>query len=274
MIQSKAMLAQLSISQWTARKADKSVTTEVEQKHGAHDAGKFNKLLVDKALLDPIAKIAGRARDYHYSYTLPWSDSGPRLLPSKLFADYTATFRGLKAEFEKAVNHMINQYPIEVQAARNRLGTMYQPDDYPDPSDIYLKFGLKTEFSPVPDGNDFRVEVAAEAQEELKASVTEAVHSRQAGAVKATYGRIKDVVSKIEERLALPEAVFKDTLITNAIELCQVLDGLNITDDPEITAITKDIKDHLMMPPSLLRSNLSTRATTAVHAQRILALLP
>ena len=273
-LHSQAMLAQLSISQWTGRKQDKKVTGEVEQAHGAHDAGKFNKVLVNKNLLDPISKIAGRARDYHYNFTLPWSDSGPRLLPSKLFAEYTSTFRGLKTEFDKAVNTMVGQYPIEVQAARNRLGTMYEPGDYPDPSDIYARFGIKTEFLPVPDAGDFRVDVSQEAQDELRQSVTEALHERQAGAVKATYARIKDVVSKIEERLSDPKAVFKDSLITNAIELCQVLDGLNITNDQTITDVCEDIRKHLLMPPTALRIQRTLRSTTASHAARILSTLP
>lgn len=273
-LQTKAMLAQLSISQWTGRKADKKVTGEVERAHGAHDSGKFNKILVDKGLLDPISKLAGKARDYHYHLTLAWSDSGPRILPSALFAEYTATFRGLKTEFEKAVNTAIAAYPTEVQAARVRLGTMYEPDDYPDPSEMYGKFGLKTEFMPVPDGDDFRVSVGEADRELLAQSIRESVNTRLATAVTATYSRIQDVVSKIEERLSIPDAVFKDSLITNAFELTQVLDGLNITDDPIITDICGDIKDHLLMPPSTLRSNGHTRAVTAGHAGRILAKLP
>ena len=273
-LQTKAMLAQLSISQWTGRKADRKVTGEVERAHGAHDSGKFNKILVAKELLDPIAKIAGRARDYHYNFTLAWSDSGPRILPSALFAEYTTTFRGIKQEFEKAVNTMVSAYPTEVQAARVRLGTMYEPDDYPDPADMYMKFNVKTEFMPVPDGDDFRVSVAEDSQAELRDSVTRLVQVRLDGAVKATYSRIRDVVSKIEERLSVPDAVFKDSLITNAIELCQVLDGLNITDDPVITEVCKDIRDCLLMPPSLLRSRPGIRAQTASSATRILAKLP
>lgn len=273
-LQTKAMLAQLSISQWTGRKADKKVTTEVEQKHGAHDAGKFNKILVAKELLAPIAKIVSRARDYHYNYTLSWSDSGPRILPSMLFAEYTTTFRGLKSEFEKAVNTMVSQYPIEVHAARVRLGSMYEPDDYPDPADMRMKFAIKTEFMPVPDGNDFRVSVGEADRELLAQSVRESVSTRLAAAVTATYSRIRDVVSKIEERLSVPDAIFKDSLITNAIELCQVLDGLNITDDPVITDICQDIRDHLLMPPSMLRTSPATRSLTAGWARDILARLP
>ena len=273
-LQTKAMLAQLSISQWTGRKADKKVTGEVERTHGAHDSGKFNKLLVDKALLEPISKIAGKARDYHYHMTLAWSDSGPRVLPSVLFAEYTQAMRSFKADFEKATNTMISAYPTEVQAARNRLGTMYEPGDYPDQSDMYLKFGLKTEFTPVPDGDDFRVAVSEDDRAELARSVREGVQTRLSSAVSATYSRIKDVVSKIEERLSTPDAIFKDSLIINAIELTQVLDGLNITDDPVITNICKEIKDYLQMPPSMIRASPNVRAQVAGHATRILAKLP
>lgn len=273
-LQTKAMLAQLSISQWTASKQDKRATGEVEATHGAHDAGRFNKRLVAKELLEPISKIATKARDTHYHYTLIRSDSGPRILPSELFAEYTAAFRNLKAQFETAVDKMVLEYPIEVQAARVRLGTLYEPGDYPDPSDMKGRFALKLEFSPVPDGDDFRVSVGETDRQQLAESVRESVASRQAAAVIATYSRIRDVVSKIEERLSTPDAIFKDSLITNAIELCQVLDGLNITDDPAITSICQDIREHLRMPPSTLRSSPNIRLLTAEHAHRILERLP
>lgn len=273
-LQTRAMLAQLSISQWTATKQDKRATGEIEANHGAHDAGRFNKKLVAKELLEPISKIATKARDTHYHFTLNWSDSGPRILPSELFAEYTAQFRTLKSQFENAVNTMLLAYPNEVQAARVRLGTLYEPGDYPDPSNMKGRFALNLEFTPVPDGDDFRVSVGESDREELAASVRAAVATRQAAAVIATYSRISEVVAKIEERLSIPDATFKDSLVTNAVELCQVLDGLNITDDPVITDICRDIKETLLMPPSVLRTNPSIRVATAANAQRILQRIP
>ena len=273
-LQTKAMLAQLSVSQWTASKQDKRATGEVEATHGAHDAGRFNKKLVAKELLEPITKLTAKARDTFYHYTLSWSDAGPRILPSELFAEFTTQFRTLKSQFELAVDNMIAVYPSEVQAARVRLGTLYDPGDYPDPADMKARFAMKLEFSPVPDGDDFRVSVGEDDRRELAASVHNAVATRQAAAVTATYSRIRDVVSKIEERLSDPTAIFKDSLINNAIELCMVLDGLNITDDPTITATCQDIRDHLLMPPSVLRSSPTTRARTAEHARRILTAIP
>lgn len=273
MIQSRAMLAQLSISQWTARKQDKSITSEIEKIHAAHDAGKFNKLLVNKNLLDPISKIAAKVREYHYSVTLPWSDAGA-LLPSPLFNDYTIKMRGFKNDFKKAVDTMIGQYPAEVQSARVRLGTMYNPGDYPEAWELNDRFSINVEFLPVPDAQDFRVDVSNDAQDELRASVKASVAERQADAVKATYARIHDVVSKIAARLSVDDAIFKDSLINNAKDLCLVLKALNITDDPGITTVHAEIFDHLLVHPDALRRDPALRRQTADKAAEILKTLP
>ena len=274
MIQSRAMLANLSISQWTARKLDRQVTKEVETIHAAHHAGRFNKLLVSKSLLDPVAKLTGQIRDYHYSVTLPWADSGPRLLPSKLFMSYTDRMRKFRQDFEALVGELTQKYPNEVQAARNRLGTMYRPEDYPDATDIRKRFDLAVDFTPVPDANDFRVDVATEAQKELRESVTRAVAARQAAAVKATYERVREVVSKIAERLGDEKAVFKNSLIDNARDLCDVLSALNITDDPALSAIEQAIRQRLLVDPDVVRNSKRLRAETAAAANEILRTIP
>lgn len=274
MIQERAMLARLSISQWTGKAFDKKVSTEVERAHGAHDAGRFNKALVNKALLEPISKLAGEVRKHHYSVTLPWSDSGERLLPAKLFMDYGAQMRGYRTQMDALVSNLVAAYPAEVQAARNRLGTMYDPGDYPDLSDIRDAFGLTFEFTPVPDAKDFRVDVSNEAAEEIRTSINQAVCTRQAEAVKACFDRIRDVVSKIAERLSDEKAIFKDSLITNAIDLCRVLDGLNITDDPVITCLCAEIKENLLVNPSTLRNRPDIRSVVAGHAASILTRIP
>ena len=273
-IQNRAMLATLSISAWTARKQDKKVSAEVEAAHGAHDAGKYNKMLVNKALLDPIVKLAARIREFHYYSTLAWSDSGARLLPSKLFAAHIDKLRVFRAEFDNTVHTMLGAYPLEVQAARNRLGSMYEPGDYPDVSELKERFSVNVEYMPVPSGDDFRVDLGKEDQDLLRASVTAGVAKRQAEAVKATYARVRDVVSKIEERLSIPDAIFKDTLISNAQDLCLVLDGLNISNDPVLTEITWLISETLDYSPALLRTGLASRETAVIAARRILAMIP
>lgn len=273
MLQEKAMLAQMTIRQWTARKQDKKVTAEVETQHGAHDAGRFNKDLVSKALLEPIRTLMGAARDKHYDMTHAWNDNGQRLLPSTLFMEYTTMARTARTALDGLKRTLAVQYPIEVQAARVRLGSMYNPEDYPSPMDILDKFDITVDFNPVPAAADFRVDVGNEAVEEIKANITHNVVLKQAKAIEATYARIREVVSKVEERLSDEKAIFKDSLITNVSDLRKVLQGLNITNDPLITELYDDMAT-LIEPPGQLRSNKYLRAQVAQRAHAVLSKIP
>lgn len=273
-LQTKAMLASLSISQWAARKHDKTVSKEVELKHGAHDAGRFNKLLVNKTLLDPIAKLAGEIRTYHYSVTLPWTDKGDRLLPSILFMEYMAQIRVFRAKFDELVKNLLAAYPAEIQAARVRLGTMYDAADYPTVDELVDRFNMIVEFVPVPTAADFRVDVSESAAAEIRESITKTVATRQADAMKDCYRRVREVVSKIQERLSDDKAVFKDSLIENARDLMNVLPGLNIMNDPILNTLHQEITDTLLVRPDTLRHSPSKRRETADAADAILAKVP
>ncbi len=266
-----AMLASLNISQWSARKHDKSVTAEVDKAHAAKDGGRYNKLLIDKAALDPADKIASAARMHHYKVTMPWGDNGDRLLPATLFMDYTNTMRQFRTEFEARVAELVHDYPRLKTEARVRLGTMYDPNDYP--SDIKDRFQFSTSFSPVPSANDFRVNLSAEHIEYIKADITAKLQSRQADAVKDVWDRVRKVVGKIHEQTHDEDRRIFDSVIENARELIELLPALNLTNDPKLTAIEQDIRA-LLVPADRLRQDKRLRANTAKAADAILATLP
>jgi hypothetical protein len=268
-LQDRAMLTVLTISQWTNRKHDKIVSAEVEVSHAAKDAGRYNKQLINKAALDPISKIAGAARDYHYKVTLPWGNNGERLLPAALFLDYAENMRMYKDTFAQRAREFVGIYPDLVRDARTRLGSMYNALDYPAASDIADKFDIATSFTPVPSANDFRVDLSEEYVDKIKSEITSAVEERQRDAVKHCWDRVRDVVGKIHERLEDKDKTFRDSLIENARELVSILPALNITGDPELISIEADVKT-LLVHPDVLRNNPVTRSETAVRAAEIM----
>lgn len=272
-LQDRAMLVTLTISEWTNRRYDKQVSAEVETTHGAKDAGRYNKILVDRKTLEPISKVLGAAYAYHIGKTLPWADKGDRLLPGSLFMDYTDSMRQYKSEVEKRVNDFKAIYPQLVQDARNRLKTMYNPADYPDVKDIGERFAINVSFSPVPSAGDFRVNLNEEYVESIKSEITERTNARQVEALNHCWSRIRDVVGKIHERLADQDAVFRDSLISNARELVEVLPHLNLTNDPALAKAEAEVRA-LLLDPAALRTNPSARSETAKRAADILSRLP
>lgn len=274
MIQNRSMLIDLTIRRWTAVKHDRTVSAEVDQTHAAKQGGRYNKYLIDKAHLAAIDTIANDLRKYHYSRTLPWTDKGHRALPSDLFFEYQQELAKYKQQFQTAVADFVRTYPQLVQDARLRLGTMYRPEDYPQPSELFSMFDISLDISPVPDANDFRVDVAQEAQDEIRAQITQSVVQRQVKMVADCWARMREVVGRIADQCGKEKPVIRDSLIENARDLVSVLGGLNITDDPDINAVRTDIENRLLVPVEQIRNSFSTRAKVATAAQEILERIP
>jgi hypothetical protein len=262
------MLANLNISQWTARKHDRKATAEVEQNHAAKDAGRFNKLLIDKSALEAIQKVASAARDHHYKVTLPWGDNGDRLLPSKLYLTYTQDMRLFRQQFESEVNIFVRDYPHLVQSARQRLGTLYDPADYP--MDIRDRFSFSTAFTPVPDAKDFRVDVAAEDAERIRSDIERMVQDRQAQAVRDAFDRARDIVLRVRDRCSAEKPIIRESLMGNVQELIDMLPAFNLTKDPKLDELARDLKG-LVKHPDALRTRADVREDTAKAASDILS---
>ena len=166
-----AMLVEFNASVWTARKLDKSTTDEVvaTKNATAKDAARVNKhLLAGRSELDVIQHLVNKVRNYVYDNTLPWSDSGIRLLPSVRFFEFNKQMEDFEHEFNDLVNDFVNVYPTLITAQAMALGDMFNRDDFPSPSDVAHRFDFRLNYMPVPTAGDFRIDVGNAAQEELR----------------------------------------------------------------------------------------------------------
>lgn len=275
MLQEKAMLANLTIQQWAARKFDKTASKEVEVKHNAKDAGAFSKRLIDKDALKPLSNLAGRIRELHYQRTMPWGDNGDRLLPSTMFMEYTAELRALQTEFETLAAEFTQKYPNLVQAARARLGTLYEPRDYPDTNDIQRRFSVSISFLPVPEAADFRVDIGAEEAETIRRDITTQIKKQQENTLVDLWQRLHEVVSKACERLSQPDAKLYDSLLENIRVTTRVVGKLNFTNDLVLKSVLENIEYRLCsLNIEALRISEPRRQSAAVVADEILKTIP
>lgn len=271
-LQEKAMLVNLSISAWTASKKDNKAGESVKaQASATAKAGWFNKRLIDPSALDKLNKIEGRARDVHYRMTLPWGDNGDRILPAQAYMDYMDAIRVIRAEHDTARTEFVRDYPALVQGARQMLGAMYDPGDYPDVDRVAEKFDIRLGFTPVPDASDFRVDVGDEAVAEIRKSITESVEKRLHGATRECWIRLDGAVKAMVIKLSDPEAVFRDSLVENLRVLTDVLPKLNITNDAKLNDVLGSVKTWLLVDTESLRKDKKFRLFTADKAAEILA---
>lgn len=274
-IHARALLVWLTITTWSARKYDRSISNKVNaDNNAAANAGRWNKLLLpgDAASYKALVTLAGTIRAEHYSHTLAWSDEGWRLLPTANYSAYTDWLRQRQRDLDRAVRVFADDYPLMKTSAHSLLGASYKDEDYPAAVDLPKRFKLSRQLMPVPAGGDIRVDLGRDQILTIEQDVTAQVQAATQAAVNDAWSRLHDVTAKIAERLAVPDAIFRDTLITNAREVCDVLRRLNVTDDAKLESMRAKVDRELCRyDPDVLRDTKSVRQQTADKAAAILA---
>lgn len=262
-ISSSAMLVELNISVWTGRKFDKGVSQEIDtQKQTTTRAGNYSKrLFADEPIFDAIQKYAGNSRTYHYHATMPWSDSGLRLLTTTMFFDYQKEITGMEMEFNNLVEQFVNQYDKLVLQAQMKLGALFNPDDYPHVDTVREKFRFSVKFAPVPEVGDWRVNVGNEAQEMLRESYAEYYQANLEQAYADVWERTHEALKRMSDKLSGDKKqIFRDTLVGNVQEMIDLLDKFNITGDPKMKQAKVKMESALSgITPDALREDDALR---------------
>lgn len=279
-IASSAMLVTFSISVWGARKTDKKARAQLaSQNHAKDSALSVTKRLVDSEILDKITQCRTEARQYHYSRTLPWSDAGSRLLTTVNYFDYTKVMSEYQNQFYKLVDEFVQEYYVEILKAQATLGNMFDSSVYPDSDEVRAKFGMRLSYEPVPEAGDFRVDVGNSAMAELRDSYESAYEQRIQSAMGDIWRRLYDKLANASERLDLDadgkKRKFHDTLVSNVVELIDVMRTCNITGDAQMTAMADKLEDIFRgVSPQTLRDDTFKREETKRQVDKVLAQLP
>lgn len=273
-ISSSAMLVELNISVWTGRKFDKNVSAEIDvQKQTTTRAGNYHKnLIADEPHFQAIGKYAGNARTYHYYATMPWSDSGLRLLTTPMYFDYQKHITGLEQEFRRLVATALADYDNMIARAQIKLGALFNIEDYPSKDEIANKYKFSVKYCPVPDVGDFRVDVGNEAQAQLKESYAQFYQDNLAQAYQDVWDRTYDALSNMSAKLAGDKKqIFRDTLVTNVQDMIDLLDKFNVTDDAKMRQAKVKIENALLgITPDALREDDDLRLDTKAKVDALM----
>jgi hypothetical protein len=264
------MLVEFNASQWTARKLDKGATDEIVHTKNAQDKGaaRVNKnLLAGRKELEVINKHVGVVRTFVYNNTLPWSDSGIRLLPSIRFMEFNQRMQEFEDEFSKLVADFVDVYPTLITAQAMALGDMFNRDDFPSPSDVAHRFDFRLNYMPVPTAGDFRIDVGNDAEKELKAKLSKLADERIDHAMRDVKQRLKEHLDRMSDRLGsdvvnkeIKTRKFHDSLLDTAHELCDLVKALNITNDQDLENARKALSEALLgVDLKELRTNMPVR---------------
>lgn len=236
-----AAIVELNVSTWTARKLDRNASKEVKESKGAHsdDAARVNKnLLAGMNNLKRVTDFVALTRNDFYRLTLPWSDSGQRLVPMMQFFELKQWINDREDTFNRLVAEFLRDYPTLISAQAFQLGALFDRNEFPSVDEIAGKFRFKVGFLPLPSTGDFRVdapnEIIADMQKQYEAMYNERITQVN----QDLWTRLHDTLKHMSDRLGYDSSgkakIFRDSMVDNAVELCDMLKRLNVTNDPKL----------------------------------------
>ena len=251
-LSSSAMLVELNISVWTARKQAKSIASQVDVDNGTKTKviSAYKGLLAGDESLSSIQKLAGFIRTYHMSVTSPWNDAGQRLLSTGMFITYRQEMSRLENEYWGLVNQFLPEYGVKISAAAFQLGALFNRDEYPDVDQVQHKFGMSVRYTPVPESGDFRVDVTNEAMNDLKDQYDTLYKANLDKVTKDAWDRLHKVLTQLSFGLRTDEngkqGKIYSSVVENAQELCNMLTYFNVSGDTQLETMRIKLEDTMI----------------------------
>ena len=223
----------------------KALTTEQKSRAAESFGAEGDFLSARKKLLDTkhpayqeVTAVRGRASAFWKSITLPFPEPGIRLIRQHEIERFNSQMESYRAELEGAVHKLDEQFTELKLAARQQLGDLFNPSDYPQT--LEGMFAVEWDFPNVE---------APEYLSKLSPDLYEQERQRVAGrfeeAVKLTeqafIGEFGKLIEHLTERLADngtgEKKIFRDSALTNLVEFFDRFRQLNIRSNADLDAL-------------------------------------
>jgi hypothetical protein len=279
------MLVDLQLRSWSGRKTDKTASDEVIANKGAvRDSGKFVKNLFASAdaELKAVQQQGNMIRGFVYSQTLPWSANsdgakrGERLISATRAMEFLVQLNEIKRDYDKAVSELQRVWDTRIQQAVANLSELADNLDYPSSTEIPSLFSVSVDVRPVPVMADFsRVSVPPALAEALGQRHMQMAEEQARNAMADLKKRLLDELNRMAKQLGKAGKGEKtrlyDSLVTNMQGLVELTRTMNVTGNPELTALADEIEKKLLQSPVEVYRNSPEQAAAAATMASVLA---
>jgi hypothetical protein len=265
---------------WLGVRKSLSADQRQQAADGFGAEGQF--LSAGKKLLDTrhakykaVTAVRGRVGGYWKSLSLPYPEPGLRLIRQADVEPFAAQMRRFKEELDQAVVELDENYAELRDAARQRLGSLYDPADYP--ASLHGLFDVAWEFPSVePPEYLLRLnpELYQQERQRMTARFDEAVRLAEE-AFTAEFARL---VAHLSERLTPgvdgQAKVFRDSAVGNLAEFFERFKMLSVGSNAELEQLVETAQRAIGgAAPAAVRENSALRQQISVQLASVQASL-
>lgn len=268
MIQNKAILVKFSGQKFSPTVKNKHAVAQYCATEGINpDDHEALDKLVPKAWREPIGALYSKIGRFVRDNTLPWDDRGYRLLSAVKSTKFMDDLAKLRAEWDEAVRHFVDNYHQVLADAQAHLNGRFDRSKYPAPDRIADAFLFRVDYAPVPERGHFVSDtiqeiVAEDSARKLEESAYDLRHR--------FTERVRYLISRCKA-YEPGEGRMKSAVLQNVLDIIDEVPQLMVKDDPELLAAVDEAKKILVgIDIDAIKASDSTRSDIADRAQRML----
>jgi len=222
-----------------------------------------------------VTAVRNRAVSYWKSVSLPYPESGIRLIRQDKIDDFAAQMGQFQEDLAEAVENLDRRYNDLKAAARQRLGSLYNSGDYPDSLTGLFEIGF--EFPAVDPPSylqGLNPQLYEEESRRVQARFDEAVRLAE----ETFVTELAKLVSHLTERLSGQDdgraKIFRDSAIENLTEFFGRFRQLNVRSNEQLVGLVADAQRIIRgVNPQDLRDNAGLRQHVATEMSRVQSVL-
>jgi hypothetical protein len=222
-----------------------------------------SKEILESDTLEEIKRMDGEIRGYVAKKTVPGMSlfrAGVYLVPVDSLEDIDARLEQFKRDREYQVEKFLGQYQEAAAAARARLGSLYDENDYPAIAKVRAAFSMETKYVAFATPDKLAT-ISSTLYRREEAKMAAAISSATEKVVDALRSEAAGLVDHLVERLSAKPGekpkVFRDSMIGNIREWLENLPGRNsIAGDVGLSELARKMESLLDgVDPQTLRDN-------------------
>ena len=261
---SAARLFKLEISVATGNKKDKGFTAKVTNDSGAQAnvATVRKKIFAHSPELSELEKLRASARNELTSDLVPW-EKPYHLIPNMMLTDHIGKASELKNKFDRKVEEFKKSLPNLLDQAKDVLGSLYDPKDYPTVQEIddYVakNFRFSYSYPPVTEDAGFIPDIMEEAKDQIR-DMMEIEHKQNIDStVQRLWGNLQNVLNVLSVQLTdnangKAKSLY-DSMITNTLKEVKKMRNYSfVSNSPEMIKQCDDIEK--LIKPYILKEKV------------------
>lgn len=256
----------------------KTLTTQQKEEVGATYSADARFLTAGKKLVDTrheafrkLTSIRNRTVSYWRGLTLPYTEPGVRLIRQSDIEAFVHTLEGFRDELIQAESDLNSVYDQIKSDARQRLGRLFNPSDYPP--EVRNLFQVEWDFPSV-EPPSYLLRIAPDLYQQEQERVARRFEEAVQLAEQAFLAEFARLVSHLTERLGKEcdgqRRVFRDSAVTHLVEFFDRFKHLNLRSSQELDQLVEQAQQLVQgVTPQDLRDDNQLRQQIATDMAQV-----